>query len=193
MVANGERVPVQKPNKQLQDMAATSTVALKHVENVRRFSNDPWFQANVLGPVEGRIAKGEEIAGIDVPGATEEQTKQVQNFLTSLNYLFFREGRPLFGGRPPERLMEMLKKTSPSPQMSPARFNGAMDAVQQSANMAIQAHRDWMFGSNASANAVFGAVAPPKSVTDKWPVGDNTLRNGQVWRKDSNGRVELVK
>jgi soluble lytic murein transglycosylase-like protein len=195
LINRGARVPVQKPNKTLQDQAASSTLALSHVGNVRNLVQDPFIQQYVLGPLEGRLMQGLETTGMDIPGATEAQNRKVQNFLTSVNYLFFREGRPLFGGRPPERLMEQLHKTSPGPTMSPARFNGAMDAVEQSARMAIQANHDWIYGGPAQPPQTptgGGLMRPPQSVLDGLPVGDHTFRNGQRWRKNADGSTQYL-
>ncbi len=147
LVSRGEPVPIRKPDAQMNTTAQSATMSLQHVQQVREMLQDPDIQ-KVLGPIEGRIQKGEQLVGMDIPGATPEQTQKIQKFLTSVNYLFFREGRPLFGGRPPEKLMQELKATSPSPQMAPSRFAGALDAVEQGANIAINARKNWIYGAN---------------------------------------------
>lgn len=163
MNGNNMQVPVRPPNKTLHDMAAASGLTLQHVDRVAQFAQDPWMQQNVFGPVFGRWAKGEQKVGMDqldptaLKNATPQQTRDTQDLLTSLNYLFMREGRSLFGGRPPQMLMQHLLETSPSANMSVNRFLGSIDGVRASANMAIKQDRDYMFNEQPISAVPAGA------------------------------------
>jgi hypothetical protein len=181
MQKRGYAVPTIQADKELAKQAALSTTALMHVDNVARYAADPWFQQNVIGPVEGRIQKGLSISGFDVPGATQQQTREVQNFLSSMTYLFLREGRSLFGGRPPEKLMAELQRTSPAPQMAPARLMGALDAVRQAANIAITADRAYMYGGTSARPIVAVPSAGRTGVDQKSGRKVMTPGAGQPW------------
>lgn len=146
--AAGFRVPVRAPDKNLQQQAAASSTALMHADRVAQFAQDPWMVQHVFGPAWGRIMRGEEAVGMDIPGATQQQTRDAQDLLTSLNYLFMREGKALFGGRPPQMMMKKLEETSPGVNMSASRFLGALDAVRSSANIAIKSNHAYMYGDS---------------------------------------------
>ena len=156
MAQQGMRIPVQPPNKALQDSAALGYRTLTHIDRLNNFAQDPWLTEHVFGPWAGRMAKGEEKVGmdqLDLQGATPQQTRDTQDMLTSLNYLRMIEGKGLLGGRPAVQLMQQLMQTTPDVHMALPRFLGAMDATRASANMAIQSHRDWMYGAR-STNAI---------------------------------------
>lgn len=171
ITASGGQIPSRKPSSEMDKMAVPAAVTVAHVNAILPMLNDPAIQ-KVLGPVEGRLAKGEELVGMNVPGATPEETAKIQKFLTNLNYLFFREGKALIGGRPPQKLMEELKKTSPGAQMTMARIKGAIDAVKQGADLAINERNNWIYGNTPGSAPKPGGGA-----------------SGEVeWGRDANGR-----
>lgn len=188
MTANNMRVPVQPPNKTLHDSAALATRTLAHLDRLNAFAQDPWMVENVFGPWAGRMAKGEEQVGMDqlaLKGATPQQTRDTQNLLTSLNYLRMLEGKGLLGGRPAAQLMQQLMATSPDVHQTINRFLGAMDATRASANLAIQADRDHMYGTQSINTVPAGAqVAQDAS-------GRRIMRTapGQPWRFMDTGEV----
>lgn len=181
MAQNNMQTPVRPPNKTLHDMAASSQLTLDHVNRVRQIASDPWIVQNVLGPFMGRVAKGEEKIGMDefpiLKTATPQQTRDTQDLLTSLNYLFMREGRSLFGGRPPQMLMQHLLETSPSVNMGVSRFLGSMDGVEASAKMAVGRDRAYMFNANPIS------AIPPGARLAHTPDGRQVMQAapGQPW------------
>ncbi|MGH7240008.1 MAG: hypothetical protein ACREHG_08070 [Candidatus Saccharimonadales bacterium] len=93
---------------------------------------DPEVQA-VLGPVSGRIANGESVVGT---GLTQKQ----QQFVTKIEYLFAGEGRAIFGGRPPEKLLSALKAVSANARKNLPQLQGALAAANDVARLRIDSN-----------------------------------------------------
>jgi hypothetical protein len=167
MLTNGMRIPVKPPNKMLADQAALGGLTLMHADRVGNWAQDPWMQKNVFGPWMGRVEKGEEKIGMDalpIPGnATQQQTRDAQDLLTSLEYLRMREGKGLLGGRPAAQLMHDLRVSSPNVSMTVNRFLGSLDGLRASAKMAVDYDKEYMYGGHPIAGVPMGG----RTATDK--------------------------
>jgi hypothetical protein len=150
----------------LRDQSALGGLTLMHADRVANWAQDPWMQNNVFGPWMGRVAKGEEKIGMDalpLQNATQQQTRDAQDLLTSLEYLRMREGKGLLGGRPAAQLMQELRTTSPNVNMSVNRFLGSLDGLRASASMAQQYDKEYMYGGHPIAGVPMGG----RTATDK--------------------------
>ena len=141
--ATGLPVP-QALNAEQSKLESNSQVALEHVNNVRQLLKDPVVQKR-LGPVLGRLGNVEQDVGA-AAGLSPKDASKVQQLRSALTYLFMREGRGLFGGRPPEKLMELLKTTSPDVKKTIPMLNGALNAVQQTAESTVLSSEKQRFG-----------------------------------------------
>jgi hypothetical protein len=63
-----------------------------------------------------------------------------------MEYLFAGEGKTIFGGRAPQKLMEGLQRVSAQPKMSMDMINGALDAANNSADNRIRTTVAGQFG-----------------------------------------------
>lgn len=136
--------PPVKLNPDVAKQESSSQIALEHAANLKTLLSDPVVQSR-LGPIMGRIGNAEQDIGASA-GLSPQDAQKVQAVRTALNYFFMREGRALFGGRPPEKLMEELQKTSPNTKMAVPLMNGAIDQAVQSAKNTILSAEKQRFG-----------------------------------------------
>jgi hypothetical protein len=129
---------------QTKTMEEASQIALQHVANVRQLISDPAVQKR-LGPILGRLGSAEQDIGATA-NLTPEEAQKVQDMRSSLTYLFLREGRALFGGRPPEMLMKQLQSTSPKPAETMPLLTGALGAIERSARSTLLTGEKQRFG-----------------------------------------------
>jgi hypothetical protein len=156
----GNPVPAVLPGE-IKSQAENSQVALSHIANVRRLLNDPDVQG-AIGPILGRLGNLEQGVGTTI-GKTPQQVQKEQEFRTALQYLFFREGKSLFGGRPPEELMKNLEKASANVGMQKDMILGSLNAAEGSAQRTIQSARDYQFGGAQAGGSgpTTGSKVPP--------------------------------
>lgn len=184
--------PIQL-DAQTRTMESGSQNALQHVANVRKLLADPDIQKR-LGPLLGRLGNVEQDVGSTV-GLTDEEAQKAQDLRASLTYLFLREGKALFGGRPPEKLMEHLMSTSPKVSEDVPMINGALKAIERSAKSAISTAEKQRFGGKtrpgftpgyeASEIATGGTSAPPKPIVQQSPSTKKfrySLDGGKTWQ-----------
>lgn len=136
--------PPVKIDAQTKTMESGSQIALQHVANIKALMADPEIQQR-LGPILGRIGNAEQDIGATA-GLSPSAAQKAQDLRASLTYLFLREGRALFGGRPPEKLMARLDTTSPKVAETLPMLNGALGAVDRSARSAIISAERQRFG-----------------------------------------------
>jgi len=141
--ATGLPIPV-KLSAELQKTDELGQVALQHVTNIRSILQDPAIQQRI-GPILGRLGQAEMGVGATT-GLTPEQAQKAQDLRGSMTYLFMREGKALFGGRPPQQLMSMLEKTSPRVSETAPLIQGSLDAVERSARSGILTAEKQRFG-----------------------------------------------
>lgn len=160
----GLPVPRQLP-ADVKSREEASQQSLAHIQNVRQLLNDPDLKGAV-GPVLGRLGTMEQNVG-DTFFKTGVQAQKEQQLRTALSYLFGQEGRALFGGRPPEKLMKELHKSSANPNMSLNMMLGALDGAEGSARRTISTAQQYRFngktlpgtpgdGPRKSLDAIFG-------------------------------------
>lgn len=125
-------------------------VALGSIAKVKEMLDDPVIKKNI-GPILGRLGSLEQGMGDTIHGLSDADLQKVQDFRTSLNYLFFQEGKALFGGRPPQKLMEEFKKTSANPNMVMPILQGSLNAAERAANQRV----------NVAMSQRFGGKVPP--------------------------------
>lgn len=156
----GRTIPAQLPTE-VKNQEANSMISLAHIQNLRALLNDPQLQGSI-GPIMGRVSKLETTVG-DTLSTDPNIAQKQQDLLTSMNYLFVREGKALFGGRPPEKLMLDLEKNSANPAMGRNFLNGSLDAAQRSAQTAVQQAQAYRYGSAAKVGTNPSATNSPLS------------------------------
>ncbi|HEY6249904.1 MAG TPA: hypothetical protein VI685_08070, partial [Candidatus Angelobacter sp.] len=182
----------KKLNAQTQQGEDAATVALSNIDRVRTMLADPVIQRN-LGPITGRVGNLEQDIGASLRGASSEDLQKIQDFRTSLNYLFFQEGKALFGGRPPQQLMKEFEKTNANPKMVLPMLTGSLNGAEQSAKQRINVAMSQRFGGKVPPQ--YGSIAgPPGSVAPIRLKNGNTLTPHDAaaaaqFRKDHPERI----
>jgi hypothetical protein len=130
-----------------QDQEAKARITIGHLDNARRLLKDPVVLKR-LGAVRGRVGNLEQALG-DTAGLTPEESQKIQNLRSSLTYLTLREAQAILGGRPAVTMVEWMKKTSPRIDESLPMLLGAIDAGQQSAELALEGIDAQRFGGKS--------------------------------------------
>lgn len=131
-----------------------SIISLNHVAAIKELiKSNPAVQKR-MGAWDGRVGNLEQLLG-DTAGLSAADSQAIQNLRTRLSYLFAQEGKAVFGGRPPQALMNSLKESSPNMKMGLPLFLGAMDAVQGMGELNIKSTNDYRYNKQA------GMPAPP--------------------------------
>lgn len=117
---------------------SNSRFTLNMIGELRDMIQDPEVQA-AMGPAAGRLAKGESVIGT---GNTPKQ----QQFVTMLEYLYAGEGRTVFGGRAPQKLLTSLKDVSASASKDMSEVTGALDGAAATAKQRVDAIVGSQFG-----------------------------------------------
>jgi len=145
----------RKLGAQLKSGEEGAQIALEHISRVNQLLQDPVVQQR-LGPIMGRLGNIEENVGATL-GLSPQDAEKIQNLRTSLNYLFFREGRALMGGRPPEQLMKMFASTTVSVKQAMPMLMGSLKGAETMANATMDAADKYRFGKRS----VGGVTNPP--------------------------------
>lgn len=122
---------------------SNSRFTLGMIDELKQMVQDPEVQA-AMGPAAGRLAKGESILGT---GNTPKQ----QQFVTMLEYLYAGEGRTVFGGRAPQKLLTSLKAVSASASKDMSEVTGALDGAAATAKQRVDAIVGSQFGGKVPA------------------------------------------
>ncbi len=135
--------------------------AINSISTVRDLLSNP-KTADIIkkrtGMALGRLGDLEQLAG-DTSGLTDEESRVLQNFRSSVRYLTFQEGKSLFGSRIPIQLMKELQQTSPRTTESLALLQGSMDGVKRNAEDALVGGYTSRFGGGGNV---------PKPVMDQF-------------------------
>lgn len=158
--------PPREVPAQIKTKEANSVIAANAVGRIKKMlAENPVIQRR-MGAWNGRVGNLEQAIG-DTKGLSPQDAQVIQNFRSSVNYLFFQEGQALLQ-RSPQALMEELKVTSPSMKQGLPLFLGALDAVNGTASNNIQSANDYRF------NRAPGSATSP--VPPNPPAGVNPFR-----------------
>lgn len=125
-----------------------SIISLNHVAAIGELLKNPVIQKR-MGAWNGRVGDLEQTVGNTV-GLTPADARAIQDFRTRISYLFAQEGKAVFGGRPPQTLMNDLKKSSPNMKMGLPLFQGALDAVKGMGELNIKSTDDYRFNRRSA-------------------------------------------
>lgn len=124
-----------------------SIISLNHVAALTQLLANPVIQKR-MGSWNGRVGDIEQAVGSTV-GLSPADARAIQDFRTRITYLFAQEGKAVFGGRPPQKLMDDLKKSSPNMKMGLPLFQGALDAVKGMGELNIKSTDDYRFNKRS--------------------------------------------
>jgi hypothetical protein len=153
LIKRGKNIPVPLA-ADMKNQESNSVVALSHIDNMNKLLSDPDVQ-NSIGPIMGRLSKGESTLGTSLSKNPRVAEKQ-QQLLTSMEYLFIKEAKSLMGGRPPVQMMKKLQEVSVNPAMSRDFLKGSLAAAQTSAQRTIDTASALRFGAQNAESKVGG-------------------------------------
>ncbi len=154
--------PPRELPSQVKTKEANSIIAGNAVTRIKKMlAENPVIQKR-MGAWDGRLGNLEQSIG-DTKGLSPQDAQVIQNFRSSVNYLFFQEGQALLQ-RSPQALMEELKVTSPSMKQGLPLFLGALDAVNGTASNNIQSANDYRFNRAPGSNTSSVPPNPPAGV-----------------------------
>ncbi len=123
------QTPPPKPiPAELKNREDASFIALNNVNRINELLKNPVIQQR-MGVWGGNLGNLEQALGTTV-GLSDQDARDIQAFRSSVNYLFAQEAKSIFSGRPPQKLMDEIKASSPKMKMGLPLFQGAMDAVK---------------------------------------------------------------
>jgi len=161
--------PPRELPAQVKTKEANSVIALNSVNRIKQMLVDNPVIQKRMGAWDGRVGNLEQAIGT-TSGLSPQDAQKIQEFRSSVNYLFFQEGQALLQ-RTPQALMEELKTTSPNMKQGLPLFLGAIDAVKGTAAGNLQSANDYRFNR---APGSLNTSAPPN------PPQGNPNPNGYV-------------
>jgi hypothetical protein len=160
-------VPVETKNNEVSSIRTIDTI-----NRIRKLLNDPQVQF-AMGPILGRMGNLEQGVG-DTFFKKGPMAQKEQELRTGLRYLLFQEGKTLLGGRPAEKLIEQLERSSASPEKSKDLIIGALNATEAAAQGNIDAANQYRFGGKGSIQSSGESGSPQVNLGQVV-----TLRNGK--------------
>lgn len=201
--ANGAPGPPRKLGQTELDAEGNAQNALYAIAQARQSLQDPVIARNV-GVILGNLGNLEQRFGTQIRGLTPQDEEKIQGFRTAMNYLYFQEGKSIFGNRMPQNLMKEFEKTTARTNMDLPMLRGALNGAEQFANQRINVTNSRRWGGQvpAAARGARGApMAPPppgggvpanvKAVLSPSNVkpGIHKLSDGTSWRKAEDGTI----
>ncbi len=145
----------------LKNKEDSSIISLNHVAAIKDLLKNPVIMKR-MGAWNGRVGEVEQAVGNTI-GLSPADASAIQEFRTRVKYLFAQEGKAIFGGRPPQKLMDDLKRSSPDMKMGLPLFQGALAAVQGMGELNIKSAEDYRFNKRSTLTPPPGA---PKSAEE---------------------------
>ena len=184
----GKPVPI-KLEGTMKTNRDNSLIGLNHIKIIDSLIDDPAI-AKRRGAVYGRIGNAEQTLGATV-GLTPEDSYKIQRFRTAMNILFMREGRILFGGRPPEKLMRQLETTSPNMRMTEPMLRAAIDQARAIGKANVQTSDEAMYGRERDLSNVPAIKKGSAKNAPAAPANIIRTPDGKKWQQQGNMMVEV--
>lgn len=133
--------PLSGPTKTQETAARNGLAALQQVsEDIK----DPEVQSR-LGPIMGRLGEAEQDVGATA-GLSPEAAAKAQRLRTNMRMMALQEGKAVFGGRVPQKMMEHFQSASPNDKMEPGTLQGALEGMQDAGMRALDSADQERFG-----------------------------------------------